>query len=229
MSSYIEKREQIIKEHNTTRYIYKGNGEWDYCNGMSDETKNLLNTVHPEAKIGVVYIEHFKEGYPIEWSSEKLMCSVSSNMISFATNIIGKEAPHPTEVNNVKNCINRVDYTHVNRLLAKQGECTVRGRIYNDPSSPGPYVLVSMCGDVWEVQKKDGTSLVLYPNGREVWHRTFLHVPPGHYVDCAIRYLPSEQRYRITEVPKDAGDWTEFDVVGEGEIVSAPGLFAELE
>jgi hypothetical protein len=84
MSDYIEKHEQMLKEHNTRHigYIYKGNGEWDYYQNysrlrlsrlarMSDETKKRLNTIHPKANTGIVYIEHYREGYPSEWT-EKL-------------------------------------------------------------------------------------------------------------------------------------------------------------
>jgi hypothetical protein len=84
MTDYIEKHEQMLKQHNTRHigYIYQGNGGWDYYQNhdrfrlsrrtrMSDETKKRLNTIHPKAKIGVVYIEHYREGYPSEWT-EKL-------------------------------------------------------------------------------------------------------------------------------------------------------------
>lgn len=85
---YMKQHEQMLKQHNTKRigYVYKGNKDWDYYYGefsrmvrklnMSNERKKTfnerLNTIHPQAKIDTIYIEHYIEGYPSEWS-EKLL------------------------------------------------------------------------------------------------------------------------------------------------------------
>jgi len=120
--------------------------------------------------------------------------------------------------------INRVDYACMTRNVAEEGEWTTDARIYNDPNSPGPYVLTSRCGDVWEVPRADGSVLRLYAWAKT---RTFLHVPPGSYVDCRVKYLSVAGRDAITEMLRAAGDGNAdaFHVTGEGEVVSAPGEF----
>jgi hypothetical protein len=69
----------------------------------------------------------------------------------------------------------------------------------------------------------------LYPRGGEKnFTLTFLHVPPGSYVDCRVRYLSVEQRIEIGNIPRNADDANNFIVTDEGAVVSTPGLFAFL-
>lgn len=88
MNSYIEKHEKMLKEYNTKHigYVYKGNKEWDYYYGnfsrmarrvnMSGERKKSfnerLNKLYPEAKTGIIYVEHYREGYTSEWSEKPI-------------------------------------------------------------------------------------------------------------------------------------------------------------
>jgi hypothetical protein len=146
---------------------------------------------------------------------------------AFIANVHGTAEPHRVLSAWTKDTINCVDYAQMKSKLAEQGEFTVQGRVYNAPDSTGPYVLIPTCGDVWEVPRADGSVLLLYPSGKQIWKRTYLHVPPGHYVDCRIRYVPDDERRKIAQVPADAGDWSAYSVLDEGAVISAQGLFAE--
>jgi len=146
---------------------------------------------------------------------------------SLAVNVIGTAEPSAFASPHEKDAMNRVDYACMMRTVAEEGEWTTDGRIYNDPNSPGPYVLIPRCGDVWEVPRADGSVLLLYPMGGEQnWTRTYLHVPPGSYVDCRVKYLSVEQRIEISNIPGDADDGNAFKVTDEGEVVCVPGTFA---